>query len=186
MSDVPTVIVVGGPAGTGKSTIGQLLASQYHCPFIEGDELHPLSNVEKMSRGVPLTDDDRWGWLAQVALNLASVATDSLNGTHLCVILCSMLKRIYRDYLKEKGCTQNPVRFRFIFLYLTLVELQKRVNERAGHFMKGEMVKLQYDIMQLPQGLELVINGGDSFLIDTTGKSPNDITTALVSELFAC
>ena len=56
-----TVIVVGGPAGTGKTTQGELISKHFQCPFIEGDALHPQENVDKMSQGIPLTDEDRWG-----------------------------------------------------------------------------------------------------------------------------
>ncbi|EGW33157.1 uncharacterized protein SPAPADRAFT_60463, partial [Spathaspora passalidarum NRRL Y-27907] len=131
-----TVIVVGGPAGTGKTTQAQLLATQLKCAFIEGDDLHPQANVDKMARGVPLTDEDRWGWLKQLSSESASTAKgDTAN---VCVVTCSMLKRVYRDYIKKCAKTaagEDDVKFRFVFLYTEFNELLKRVEGRKNHFM---------------------------------------------------
>ncbi|KAI3403635.1 hypothetical protein KGF56_003562 [Candida oxycetoniae] len=176
-----TVIVVGGPAGTGKTTQGQLLSEYYHCPFIEGDALHPKANIEKMSRGEPLTDEDRWGWLKTIALESSRKAYE--NPTRLCVVSCSILKKVYREYIEANCVHHEAVRFRFVFLYTTFEELIQRVENRKGHYMKSEMVKSQYDIMEIPQGDELLKNKGECVTVDTTNRTPREIFEEVVKYL---
>lgn len=176
-----TVTVVGGPAGTGKSTVAQLLSAQLGCPFIEGDALHPPQNVDKMSRGIPLTDEDRWGWLKALSGAAYDRCAESENTTGGCIVLCSMLKRVYRSYIKKCGqqrADADPgaeLKFRFIFLYTTFEELMSRVAGRQGHYMKADMVRSQYDIMEVPVGDEIEENGGECISVDTTGKTPAEI-----------
>lgn len=174
-----TVIVVGGPAGTGKTTQGEALSSYFKCPFIEGDALHPQANIDKMSSGIPLTDDDRWGWLEEISQTSSSAAANSDNESHIAIVSCSMLKKKYRDYIKEHSSNPDVV-FRFVFIYTTFEELMNRVSNRKGHFMKNDMVKSQYDIMEIPQGDELLNNGGDCIAIDATGKSPEVISKEII------
>lgn len=173
------VYVVGGPAGTGKSTIGELLSKHFKCPFIEGDGLHPQSNIDKMSNGLPLTDEDRWDWLTQISVQSSQAAVN--NDTGKSVVSCSMLKKIYREHIKSVA--DSSVEFRFIFLYTTFEELLSRVSNRQGHYMKSDMVKSQYDIMNIPEKDELVSNGGNSIAIDTTDKSPEEIFHELLASL---
>ncbi|CAK9440269.1 uncharacterized protein LODBEIA_P43690 [Lodderomyces beijingensis] len=173
-----TVIVVGGPAGTGKTTQGVLLSQYYQCPFIEGDQLHPQSNIDKMSRGEALTDEDRWGWLAQIS-KVASTKAQS-DPSHLSVVSCSMLKRKYREYIKQQAAAAGggggpDIKFRFVFLYTNFDELMERVGARVGHFMKSDMVRSQYEIMEIPHGGELLQNGGEAVAVDTSGKSRETI-----------
>lgn len=175
-----TVIVVGGPAGTGKSTIADLISKHLGCPFVEGDALHPPENVAKMAEATPLTDDDRWEWLANVSLTTAEKASH----TKVAVVSCSMLKKVYREYIKShSGFDTSVVKFRFVFLHTTFEELIKRVGHRQGHFMKSDMVKSQFDIMEIPTEGELLSNGGDALDIDTTNKDPEAIFNEIVSAL---
>lgn len=175
-----TVIVVGGPAGTGKTTQGLLLSKRYSCPFIEGDSLHPKANIDKMAQGIPLTDDDRWGWLKTLAQESSSKALE--DPSHLAVVSCSMLKKVYREYIKESSVSAE-VEFRFVFLYTSFEELMSRVENRVGHYMKSDMVKSQYDIMEIPTGKELLKNGGEAVIVDTSGKTPEVIFKKIVSDL---
>lgn len=167
-----TVYVVGGPAGTGKTTIGEALAVMLKCPFVEGDALHPQANIDKMASGKPLTDDDRWGWLELVSKTAAEVAETKGNS----VVLCSMLKRKYRDLISS---TLPQVGFEFIFLYTTYAELEKRVAGRSGHFMKSDMVKSQYEIMEVPDH-EQEPHG---WPIDTTNKLPELILEEIANKV---
>lgn len=178
---MPTVIVVGGPAGTGKTTQGELLAKHYQCPFIEGDSLHPQANIDKMSRGEPLTDGDRWGWLEKLAHEASAKAIEDPNKKS--VVSCSMLKKVYRDYIKQSALEQGDLSFRFVFLYTTFEELVKRVENRKGHYMKSDMVKSQYDIMEIPQDDELLSNGGEAVSVDSTGKSEEAIFDDILEQL---
>lgn len=180
-----TIIVVGGPAGTGKTTIAQLLADHFQCPFIEGDSLHPQANIDKMSKGLPLTDEDRWDWLKELSVTTMSQSMDSSNKSNIAIVSCSMLKKIYRDYIRENSTQDNSanLQFRFVFLHTSFENLLQRVNNRQGHYMKSNMVKSQYDIMEVPKGEELIQNGGESLAIDTTEKLPQDIYKELLTEL---
>ncbi|KAG7660557.1 SUV3 [[Candida] subhashii] len=174
-----TVIVVGGPAGTGKSTQGELFAKNLNCPLIEGDDLHPKENVDKMARGQPLTDEDRWGWLKELSEVASTKALDENNESGLCVVTCSMLKKIYREFIKANAIQASELNFRFVFLYTTFEELVKRVESRKGHYMKSEMVKSQYDIMEIPKDEEL----GEAIPIDTTNKTPAEIFEEIITKV---
>lgn len=168
-----TFIVVGGPAGTGKTTIAQLLSQELKCPFLEGDEFHPSENIEKMSKGFALNDEDRWGWLTILSEKTSEACLEPTNTTKTAIVSCSMLKKIYRHHIKLHA--NSELNFKFIFLYSTFEELLNRVGNRKGHYMKSDMVKSQYDIMEIPVDQELIENGGDCIAIDTTGKTPNQI-----------
>ena len=126
MSTTPAqapIVVVMGVSGSGKSTIGELVAEALSVPFIDADSLHPIANVEKMAAGHPLTDEDRWPWLAKVGQVLA--AADATGA----VVACSALKRVYRD----------------VFLHLTGSRevLASRLQHRSGHFMPPTLLDSQ-------------------------------------------
>jgi gluconokinase len=136
----PTLIVVMGVAGSGKSTIGPLLAQALQCPFLEGDALHPQSNIEKMSRGEPLTDADRAPWLAAIRARLL----DAFEHGHGIVVACSALKRSYRLAL-GRGL---PV----VWVHLRGPEelIRLRLERRAGHFMRAGLLASQMDALEAP------------------------------------
>lgn len=177
---MPTVIIVGGPAGTGKTTTATLLAKHFDCPFVEGDDLHPPANIAKMSRGEPLTDDDRWGWLEALGKKAAAMACDPENASGVCVASCLMLKRTYRELLKKVG---QGATFRFVFLHTLYEQLMQRVEARQGHYMKLDMVKSQYEIMEIPSGDELVVNGGDALAVDNGAIPAEDLQLLILQQL---
>jgi gluconokinase len=123
-------VVVCGVSGSGKSTIGSLLAGRLGHAFVEGDSLHGEANVDKMARGIPLTDEDRWPWLDRVGQALVDRAP--------VVVTCSALRRRYRDRLR--GFAPAIL---FINPHLPQAALQRRLAQRAGHFMKPEMLASQ-------------------------------------------
>ncbi|WP_328441804.1 gluconokinase [Streptomyces sp. NBC_00444] len=127
-------IVVMGVAGTGKSTVGRLLAKRLGIPFAEADDLHPPANITKMSAGIPLDDADRQPWLESIGRRLRE---RDAAGTG-CVVSCSALKRRYRDALRA-AC---PHAF---FLHLTARPelLAERIGHRTGHFMPEVLLDSQ-------------------------------------------
>lgn len=137
--DKPMAIVVMGVCGSGKSVLGRELADSLEWPFVEGDDFHPPENVGKMSAGVPLDDDDRWGWLRSLAARM----DDETSGGGSVVMACSALKRSYRDILRRP---------RTVFVYLdgSRDELERRLAARTGHFMKKEMLDSQLATLEPP------------------------------------
>ncbi|PBP15520.1 glucokinase [Diplocarpon rosae] len=101
--------LITGPAGCGKSTVAEFLAKKMGLPFIEGDSFHPQSNVEKMSRGIPLTDADRWDWL--IRLRTEAMARLASTGAQGVVLTCSALKRKYRDVIRVAPYYSHDLRF---------------------------------------------------------------------------
>lgn len=142
-------VIVMGVSGCGKTTFGETLAARLGAPFIEGDRLHPAENVRKMSAGIPLDDNDRWPWLAQVAAALA--AEERSVGS------CSALKRVYRDRLRE-GVGSS---LRFVCLALPRTELERRMTSRQGHFMPAGLLDSQLAAFETPVAEEdvLIVDG---------------------------
>lgn len=173
-----TIIVVGGPAGTGKTSAASRLSQRFDCPYIEGDALHPQSNIDKMSKGIPLTDDDRWDWLVTLAQTTAEKCKQSPN--HIAIVTCSILKQSYRELIQQ---TVPSITCKFCFLYASFDELVNRVENRKNHYMKSEMVRSQYEIMEVPKGDELIENGGGCLTIDTTNKPMDEIFQEIVKKL---
>lgn len=128
------MVVVMGVSGSGKSTIGALIANSLAVPFADADGLHPIANIRKMAAGTPLTDEDRWPWLATVGDSLATAAAQ---GTGL-VVACSTLKRSYRDAILERA----PGTW-FVHLDGSREVLSLRLEGRTGHFMPSALLASQ-------------------------------------------
>lgn len=125
-------IVVMGVSGCGKTTIGDLVARELGVPFLDGDSLHPVENVAKMAAGTPLTDEDRWPWLATVGAELAAAGNGGL------VLACSALRRSYRDAIREQA--PDTV---FLHLHGSKLVLRARTEGRTGHFMPPALLDSQ-------------------------------------------
>ena len=137
----PVRVVLMGPAGSGKSVLGERLSAQLGIPFVDGDKLHPAANIEKMRRGEPLSDADRWPWLDAIAAVLRSRA----NAGDSVAVACSALKRSYRDRLRAGDPHLN-----LVLLNAPLAVLQKRVARRSGHYMPASLVQDQCDQLEWP------------------------------------
>ena len=135
-------IVVMGVSGAGKSTVGRLIAAQLNCPFRDADSFHPAANIAKMSRGEPLTDEDRWPWLQAIA---AWIAEHRAVGT-MCVVTCSALKRAYRDIVTNK---QNQD-VRLVYLKGDFDLIEARLTARTGHFMPPGLLRSQFAALEEP------------------------------------
>ncbi|KAJ5961901.1 hypothetical protein N7501_006842 [Penicillium viridicatum] len=148
--------VVTGPAGCGKSTVGNVLRTELAVPFLEGDDYHPASNKDKMGQGIPLTDEDRWDWL----ISLRQAAIDALspseeNNFHPptgVVVACSALKQKYRDVMRVAAYGSPSVQIHFVYLKLGEEVLMQRVTQRQSHYMKNNMVHSQLAALEEPKG----------------------------------
>jgi beta-N-acetylhexosaminidase len=125
-------IVVMGVSGCGKTTIGDLVARELGVAFLDGDSLHPVENVAKMAAGTPLTDEDRWPWLATVGAELAAAGDGGL------VLACSALRRSYRDAIREQA--PDTV---FLHLHGSKEVLRSRTEGRTGHIMPPSLLDSQ-------------------------------------------
>ena len=134
--------VIMGVAGSGKSTIGAQLARALALEFVEGDDLHPAANVKRMAAGVPLTDDDRRGWLRAIAARLREAKRARVG----LVVSCSALKRSYRDLLRSEGDKD----VRFVYLAGTRALLAERLAHRRGHFMPASLLESQVSTLEEP------------------------------------
>lgn len=137
-----TIIFIMGVSGVGKSTIGNLLSEELNIPFFDGDSFHPEENILKMSKGLALNDNDRLGWLQK--LNRLAIEQHSKKGG---IIACSALKKSYRDILK----TSIKESTKFVFLDGSFNQIKERINARKGHFMNSELLKSQFDTLEIPQ-----------------------------------
>jgi len=138
-------IIVMGVSGSGKSTVGEKLAEALNLPFLEGDSLHPKSNVDKMASGIPLQDEDRWPWLDKIGERMAT-AEQGL------IVSCSSLKKSYRERLRAAVGGQLA----FVFLDGSFEVLHEHMGHRTGHFMPVTMLESQLATLESPVGEPLV------------------------------
>ncbi len=145
-SDTPRLQVVMGVAGCGKSTVGKLWSQRIGANFLEGDDFHPSDNVNKMSRGQALTDDDRWPWL-----DMFATAMKEADG--YVVGSCSALKQSYRQRIQSAA--GEPVLF--IYLDGSPSLIGERLAGRRGHFMHPGLLQSQFDTLELPSAEESAV-----------------------------
>jgi gluconokinase len=138
----PSVVVVMGVSGSGKSTIALMLAHRLNWIFEEGDWFHPRSNIDKMHRGEPLTDEDRWPWLEGIAAWIDATRRAGNHGT----VACSALKRTYRDILVG----ERPD-VRIVYLKGGRDLIARRLAARNGHFMPPALLDSQFATLEEPQ-----------------------------------
>lgn len=157
------VIVVMGVCGCGKSTIGQMLASELGWQFFDADKFHPVENKEKMRSGIPLNDDDRLPWL----LNLANLIDTNLGDGKSIVLACSALKQKYRDIL-NKGNHD----LRVVLLDGSKELITERLKVRSHEYMNPTLLQSQFDTLERPKG---------ALCVDIT-PPPEDIVTTIRQE----
>lgn len=137
-------VIVMGVSGCGKTSVGERLAAALNCGFIEGDSLHPPANIEKMSAGIPLDDDDRWPWLDIIG----GLVGDSVARGERVIVSCSALKKIYRDRLRAAAGGHLA----FVFLQGSRAVFDKRMKARADHFMPSSLLDSQFAALEPPSG----------------------------------
>lgn len=131
------LVVVMGVTGSGKSTVGTVLAERMGVPFADADDFHSAANVAKMRAGVPLDDNDRLPWLRAIGEWLAAHEESGA------VVTCSALKRAYRDVLREAAPSVT-----FLHLDGDIETVRRRVADRPGHFMPESLVQSQFDALE--------------------------------------
>jgi gluconokinase len=164
------IIIVAGVSGSGKTTVGAMLAGRLRWRFADGDDFHPAANIEKMRAGVPLTDADRWPWLRAIAAWMDErIARDES-----AVVACSALKRSYRDVLLD-----GRPDVRLVFLMVDREVLSKRLAARHGHFFNAELLSSQLDTLEPPQPDEHAVT-----VIEHSPDQPADMVASIIELLW--
>lgn len=152
----PRVIVIMGPSGAGKTTVGRALAGALGWPYLEGDDYHPAANRAKMASGNPLDDTDRVPWLAALERLVAGILTEGGHG----VLACSALKRRYRAAIVPRGAPPSAIRF--VYLSVPPAVLRERLEHREHeehHFMPPSLLPSQLATLEPPTGNALTVDG---------------------------
>jgi gluconokinase len=157
------IVIVMGTTGSGKTTIGTLLAKRLGCEFVDADDFHPPANVEKMKHGIPLTDADREPWLKALHDKIVEWTAEKRN----VVLACSALRRSYRDELRASPDVK------FVYLKGSYELFSQRVLGRKGHFAKQDLLASQFATLEEPT---------DAITVDAT-KSPEQIVSEVRLQL---
>jgi gluconokinase len=158
------IIVMTGVTGSGKSTIGRLLAAQLQWKFYEGDDFHPSVNIEKLKRGAPLDDEDRLPWLTAIRDTIRAAIDRGENA----VIACSALKESYRRMLRINAEVV------LIHLQANPELIDERLKHRTGHFMNPSLIQSQFETLEEPEA---------ALQIDA-GLSPGEIVRLIRDRLW--
>ena len=138
--EVVVIVIVMGTTGSGKTTIGALLAKRLGWEFVDADDFHPAANVEKMKHGIPLTDEDREPWLKVLHDKIVEWSTEKRS----VVLACSALKQSYRDELHASSDVK------FVYLKGSYELFSRRVLARKGHFAKQDLLASQFATLEEP------------------------------------
>ena len=143
------IVVLMGPTGSGKTTVGQLLAAKLSWEFVDADDFHPRANIDKMSHGIPLTDEDRIPWLRSIHEKMLQWQSQGRN----VVLACSALKRSYRELL---GVSSGAKDIKLVYLKGTYELLLERMHSRQGHYMKEQMLASQLADLEEPTNATII------------------------------
>jgi gluconokinase len=157
------IVILMGVSGSGKTTVGRLLAEDLGWEFLEADDFHPPANIDKMRRGVPLDDEDRDPWLAAIA----GALENRTRGRRNAILACSALKQAYRKRLRVSPDV------RFVYLKGTHGQIEDRLEDRRGHFFSPELLESQFEALEEP---------GDALVVDVS-QTPAAIVQQIKREL---
>ncbi|QPB42904.1 gluconokinase [Rodentibacter haemolyticus] len=160
--------ILMGVSSTGKTSVGTEIAHRLGIKLIDGDDLHPRANIIKMAEGQPLDDEDRAPWLERIRDAAFSLERKSESG----IIICSALKKKYRDVIRD-----GNEQVKFLFLTGSFQLVLERMKQRKGHYMKTDMLKSQFDTLEVPGADE-----PDVLHIDIAG-SFEDVVARCISAL---
>jgi len=160
------VIVVWGVTAVGKTTVGKLLAQELGWKFYDADDFHSAANVEKMRRGIPLTDEDRRPWLDRLRQMIERRLAQKENA----VLACSALKRAYRERLRASEDVK------FVFLHASRARITEQLERRHGHFMPATLLDSQFADLEEPQA-------GEQGLTIEIGGTPADVVELIKTKL---
>lgn len=154
----PMILLLMGVAGSGKTTIGQLLSEKLQWAFFDADDFHPPPNIAKMSAGIPLEEEDRWPWLEKVREEMSR----QIDFGKSAIFACSALKQSYRRFLTAE--TQNV---KLVYLKGDLPLISRRIAARSDHFMREEMLASQMATLEEPeQGLTIDVSAPPEMIAD--------------------
>lgn len=157
-SVLKTVYVMMGVSGCGKTTVGKKLSEKLGLPFYDADDYHSESSIDKMIRGLPLTDVDRYPWLLKLSESIAV-----WNRADGAVLACSALKEEYRELLDHNGRSK----VQYIYLKGSKDFIRKRLKDRKDHYMDERLLDSQFEILEEPRNALVVNNEAD---IESTVK----------------
>ncbi len=160
------ILIIFGVSGAGKTTVGKLLARKLSWHFLEADDFHPAANVEKMHRGHPLTDEDRWPWLECLREQIERSRAAGENA----VLACSALKRKYRDCLRVNSDVK------FVFLRGDYALIAEQLRHRRGHFMNPDLLRSQFADLEEPEPDEGAIT-------IELGRTPEELVEEIKTKL---
>lgn len=138
----PKIIILMGVSGSGKTTIGKKLAAKLGWNFYDADDFHPQTNLEKMSQGIPLTDEDRWPWLDR----LRSLILELIERDQPAVLACSALKASYRERL-----LRDTRRTALVYLRGDYRLIKRRMEAREDHYFEADMLRSQFEALEEPR-----------------------------------
>lgn len=162
------IVIIFGVSGAGKTTLGKMLARELGWRFLEADDFHPKSNIDRMRRGVPLGDADRWPWLKKLRERIERSLAKDENA----VLACSALKRKYRLHLRVNS------EVRFVYLRGDYDLVRNQLKRRRRHFMKPDLLKTQFADLEEPRPDERAI------VVDL-GRSPRELVNEIKAALCA-
>jgi gluconokinase len=164
------VLLVCGVSGSGKTTIGTLLAKRLGYVYAEADAFHPAANVAKMAAGHPLTDADRAPWLSAIGSFIDATTAEARPA----VVTCSALKRAYRDQLRA-----GRPNVRLIFLDVARDVVTERLQARHGHFFPADLLESQYRDLEAPDPDEHVLH----IAVDSPNTTPDEVVDQILADL---